>query len=209
LGRAVPDVPDKHGRVLEIVRAEYAKSGFEWLVPLGFENTFVLVIRGDEARRQSVTSLSEAAGSRVRWRLGIGQEFKDRKDGLPSLVKTYDLPIAPVPTVLNLTRLYRELEANTVDMISANSTDGLLSVLDVRPLEDDRHFFPPYDAGLVVSTKTLNSRPRLRETLRQLEGKFSPQQMQQMNYLIDGEHREPAVVADTFLRDAGLGGAPR
>src|SRR5205823_3409651 len=151
-----------------------------------------------------VKTLSETAAKWPNVRLGIGTEFRRRPDGLDQLVTTYGLQIAPVPTVLDLTRLYRELEARNVDLISANSTDGLLSVLDVQVLEDDRAFFPPYEAGLVVRTDTLNRRPGLREALQQLDGKLSAAQMQRFNYLVDAEHQTTEKVADQFLRNAGL-----
>jgi osmoprotectant transport system substrate-binding protein len=200
-------VPTDRARALELVQREYKKLGLDWLVPLGFENTFVLVIRGADARRLNVKTLTEAALAQSGWRLGIGTEFKQRDDGLAKLAEKYQLRIAPVPTVLDLTRLYRELEAGTVDMISANSTDGLLSVLYVQALQDDQHFFPPYEAGLVVRAATLDRMPGLREALLKLDGKLSSQQMQRLNYLVDAEHRPVKDVALTFLRDAGIVGS--
>lgn len=167
----------------------------EWLRPFGFINTFAMVVRRDA--RQS--TLSAAAQARA-WRLGMGYEFRQRPDGLDGLLKTYHLRLDGDPLTMDLGLLYTALQSRKADMIAANSTDGLLSVLDVTPLEDDRHYFPPYQCAVVAREATLAKYPGLRPALEQLSGKITETVMRNLNYQIDGKHRRVAEVAAEFLR---------
>ena len=143
-------------KALAAVRAGYAKWGLEWLEPLGFENTFAMTVRDEDAARLHVSTLSEAAASGP-WRLGAGYEFATRPDGLPGLLKTYGLRLEGAPKTMDLGLLYQALMKKQVDMAAANGTDGLLSVLPVRVLVDDRLIVGEVDAkGLVVSDVALD-----------------------------------------------------
>lgn len=190
------------------VRAEYqARFGILWLDPLGFNNTFAMVIRGEDARRSRIESLSDAArhaAGKEGWTLGVGYEFQQRPDGLPGLLKTYRLPLKGSPKTMDLGLLYKALEQKQVDMVAANATDGLLSVMDVKVLRDDKRYFPPYQAALTVRAGALAARPGLKEALEQLSGKFSDEIMRALNYQVDGKHRPVNEVAVTFLRAAGF-----
>ncbi|HZT31047.1 MAG TPA: glycine betaine ABC transporter substrate-binding protein [Bryobacteraceae bacterium] len=189
--------------VLEQVRRAYRRRwDLEWLDPLGFNNTFVLAVRGADARAEHLGTLSDAARRKKGWLLGAGYEFLTRPDGLPGLQNTYHLPLAGTPKTMDLGLLYRALEQNQVDMVAANGTDGMLSVLDVRILADDRHYFPPYQAALVVRLGALRAWPAVRPALAGLSGRISDQQMRRLNYEVDGKHRPVAEVAREFL--AGL-----
>ena len=195
--------------VLARVRSEYQKRfNIVWLDPLGFNNTFAMVIRGEDARRNQIDSLSDAArytSGKEGWSLGVGYEFQQRPDGLPGLLKTYRLSIKKgSPKTMDLGLLYKALEQKQVDMVAANATDGLLSVMDVKVLKDDKRYFPPYQAALTVRAETLAAHPRLKEALDQLSGKFSDEVMRALNYQIDGKHRPVGEVAVTFLRAAGF-----
>lgn len=194
--------------VLSRVRAEYqARFGILWLDPLGFNNTFAMVIRGEDARRNRIESLSEAArhaAGKEGWRLGVGYEFQQRADGLPGLMKTYKLPLKGSPKTMDLGLLYKALEQKQVDMVAANATDGQLSVMDVKVLRDDKRYFPPYQAALTVRADTLAARPGLKEALALLSGKFSDEIMRALNHQVDGKHRPVNEVAVTFLRAAGF-----
>ncbi|HVW83138.1 MAG TPA: glycine betaine ABC transporter substrate-binding protein, partial [Bryobacteraceae bacterium] len=134
-------------RVLEEVRRDYRQWHLEWLDPLGFENTFAMAVRTQDAA--GMKTLSEAAHARS-WRLGAGYEFAHRPDGLPGLLKTYGLQLSGSPRTMDLGLLYQALARRQVDMVAGNSTDGMLSVLPLTVLEDDRHYFPPYECALVV-----------------------------------------------------------
>jgi len=191
--------------VFATVKAEYLKRfRIHWLDPLGFNNTFAMVIRGPDARRNRIDSLSDAARYAGGWTLGVGYEFQQRPDGLPGLLKTYKLPVKGSPKTMDLGLLYKALEEKQVDMVAANATDGLLSVMDVTVLRDDKRYFPPYQAALIVRDDLLAAHPTLKDILALLSGKFSDQIMRTLNYQVDGKHRPLAEVAMTFLRAAGF-----
>jgi osmoprotectant transport system substrate-binding protein len=187
------------GAVMAQVRAAYRQRwNLEWLRPLGFNNTFAMMVRGDIARRTGIRTLSEAARAQA-WKLGAGYEFKQRPDGLAGLLATYGLRTEGDPVTMDLGLLYAALKSHKVDLIAANSTDGLAAVLDVAMLEDDRHYFPPYECAVVVRESTLSRVPGLREAIEELSGKFPDAAMRKLNFGVDGEHRPPAQVASRFL----------
>ena len=191
--------------VFEQVQSEYLRRfGIDWLDPLGFNNTFAMVIRTEDARRGGMKTLSDAAKRSTGWLLGVGYEFQQRPDGLSGLLKTYGLPLKGSVRTMDLGLLYKALEQKQVDMVAGNATDGSLSILDVTVLQDDRHYFPPYEAAIAVRTRTLAAHPTLRNVLAELSGKFTDAVMQKLNYQIDGQHRPVRDVAQNFLRQAGL-----
>jgi osmoprotectant transport system substrate-binding protein len=168
---------------------------------LGFENTFAMVIRGEDARRLQVTTLSEAARYTPQWRLGVGYEFEQRPDGLPGLSAAYGLKFAGSPRTMDLGLLYRALNAHQVDMIAANSTDGPIQAFGLIALVDDKHYFPPYQAVPLVRDEALARWPQIKDALQALAGEISADDMRAMNEAIDGQHRDPAeVVRDFFAR---------
>jgi osmoprotectant transport system substrate-binding protein len=171
---------------------------------LGFENTFAMVIRGDDARRLHLTTLSEAAQYTPQWHLGVGYEFEQRPDGLPGLSAAYGLKFAGPPRTMDLGLLYRALEAHQVDMIAANSTDGPIEALGLAALEDDKHYFPPYQAVPLIRTEALERWPQIANALAELAGRISAKEMRAMNEAVDGEHRDPAEVVREFRRGKGL-----
>jgi osmoprotectant transport system substrate-binding protein len=186
--------------VLERVRTEYRKRwGLEWLDPLGFDNTFAMVVRGPDARAQGIETLTDAAHRKQGWALGVGYEFLQRPDGLAGLLATYHLPLAGNPKSMDLGLLYSALEQKQVDMAAANATDGMLSVLDVKMLRDDRHYFPPYQAAVIVRAESLAAHQGLRAALDQLSGKLTAATMRELNHQLDGKHRPPAEVAREWL----------
>jgi glycine betaine/choline ABC-type transport system substrate-binding protein len=184
---------------LQQVRTAYEKNWhLAWLPPLGFNNTFAMMIGGPVARAAGIETLSAASAKRT-WRLGAGYEFQQRPDGLAGLLKTYGLRTDGAPVAMDLGLLYAALQAGKVDMIAANSTDGLASVLDVKILADDRRYFPPYECAVVVREETLARFPALRGALEELSGKLSDDVMRKLNYAVDGQHRPVAEVAAGFL----------
>ena len=193
-------LPSDRAGVLAQVRSEYEKRWrLEWMAPLGFDNSFAIVIHGDEARRSHFRTLSEAARRRTGWVMGAGYEFLERPDGLKGLAKTYGLQIKGQVKTMDLGLLYRALDQRQVEVIAASATDGMLSVLDVTVLDDDKHYFPPYEAAAVVRTGSLTSRGGLREALEELSGKLTTATMRKLNYEVDGRHRPLADVAREFL----------
>jgi osmoprotectant transport system substrate-binding protein len=191
--------------VLNTIRHLYA-SRFNITVedPLGFENTFAMVVRGEDARKLHLMTLSEAAKYTPQWQLGVGYEFEQRPDGLPGLSKAYGLKFTAAPRTMDLGLLYRALEAHQVDMIAANSTDGPIQALGLVALQDDRHYFPPYQAVPLVREEALKRWPQMQVALDALAGKITAGDMRTMNEAIDGEHRDPADVVREFRQKHGL-----
>lgn len=191
--------------VYATVKAEYlTRFHIHWLEPLGFNNTFAMVIRGKDARRLRIETLSEASKHDKGWRLGVGYEFQQRPDGLSGLLKTYAFSLKGSVTTMDLGLLYQALEQQHVDMIAANGTDGRLSVQDVTVLRDDKGYFPPYQAALAVRAAAIEAHPQLVAALNELAGTFSDSTMRRLNYQVDGEHRPVREVAASFLRDSKL-----
>ena len=192
-------------QVYEQVKREYAQR-FQLAVeePLGFNNTFVLVMRGSDARRLYLQTISQAARFAPQWRAGFGYEFMERADGYHGLVHTYGLGFAATPRIMDLGLLYRALLEKQVDIVAGNSTDGLIAARDLAVLADDRHYFPPYQAVPIMREQTLTRHPEVGIALEQLAGKISDQDMRRMNYGVDGEHRDIQEVVREFLRSKHL-----
>lgn len=188
-------------QVYQRVKSEYEKRLGLTLGPaFGFNDTFAMEIRGKEARRLNLKTLSEAAGYAPRWRAGFGYEFMERPDGYKGLVAAYGLHFAEAPRIMDLGLLARALDEGQIDLAAGNTTDGLIPALDLFVLEDDRHYFPPYEAVPVVRRQTLEQHPEVARVLAEFAGKISDQEMQQLNYAVDGEHRDVKEVAREFLR---------
>lgn len=203
---AVLDLPaDRNAAsVRETISREYARRySIRWLPPFGFDNSFAMVIPGQIARAHELSTLSAAAALGKKWSLGASYEFEGRPDGLPALNEVYGMQWLGPPMTMDLGLLYRALEQRQVTMVAANATDGMLSKLDVRVLEDDRDAFPPYEAAVAVRDEALKRRPRLRETLEELAGQIDAATMRRLNYAVDGERRPIEEVAAGFL--TGLG----
>jgi osmoprotectant transport system permease protein len=185
--------------VYEQVKREYA-SNFKVDVspPLGFENTFAILVRGDVARQLQLQTISDAAPHTRQWRAGFGQDFKTRDDGYPGLSKAYNLHFAEVRE-MELSLTYIALSSKQVDLIAANSTDGRIQQLDLVQLVDDRHYFPPYEAVYLTRQDTLARVPQLQDVLRRMSNAISTDEMRRLNYEIDGNKRDPKEVVRTWL----------
>ena len=191
--------------VYERVKKEYAERfGLEVTEPLGFENTFAMVIRGEDAKKYNARRLSDITALAPKWRAGVGYEFLERPDGFNGLCERYDLKFGAKPRVMDLGLIYRALVDHQVDVVAGNSTDGMISALGLVALEDDRHYFPPYDAVPVVRKAALERFPTLSAVIGELAGKVSAADIRQMNYAVDGLHREPAAVVREFRKAKGL-----
>jgi osmoprotectant transport system substrate-binding protein len=187
------------------VKAEYAKRfGLEVTEPLGFNNTFAMVVRGEDARNNHLRKLSDVAPLAKKWRMGVGYEFLERPDGFRGWASSYDLQFAEKPRVMDLGLLYRALKEKQVDIVAGNSTDGLIDALGLVILEDDRRYIPPYDAVPIVRQETLERVPQLRAALLKLGGCISAADMRKLNFAVDGEHRDAAEVVREFRRAKGL-----
>lgn len=185
--------------VREAVTAEYRKQwNLVWGPPLGFENTFALVMRGEDARRLGIRKISDLAAHAASIRPGFGYEFLEREDGFPGLVKTYGLAFAERPVQMDLGLLYPALESRKVDLVAGNSTDGLIDAIGGVVLEDDRRYFPPYEAAFVLRGEAWN-RPVVRAFFESLAGRLDAATMRRLNAAADKDKRRPEDIAKEFL----------
>jgi glycine betaine/choline ABC-type transport system substrate-binding protein len=193
-------------RVRQQVDSVYRERfGAVWTEGLGFENTFAILVRRSEAQRLGIRTISDAVPHMRTWRAVFGYEFTERADGFPALAQHYGITLERQPVNMELGLVYRALADGRGDFSSGNSTDGQIAALDLFMLEDDKHFFPPYEAAPVVRTAVLERHPQLREALRALGGAISADRMRELNRLVDVEQRPVAEVARGFL--ATLAGA--
>ena len=191
--------------VYQRVKRDYAnRFGLSVGPPLGFDDTFAMVIRGEDARRLQLKTLSQAAAFAPRWRAGFGYEFMERPDGYKGLVASYGLRFAEAPRIMDLGLITRALKEKQVDIIAGNNTDGLIPALDLFVLEDDHHYFPPYEAVAIMRGEMLKNHPEVAVALEPLEGAISDAEMRRLNYAVDGEHRDPTEVVREFLRRRNL-----
>jgi osmoprotectant transport system substrate-binding protein len=198
-------VAGDRAQVYEQVKRQY-ESHFALTLgpPFGFNDTFAMEIRGEDARRLKITTLSQAGAFTPQWRAGFGYEFMERPDGYAGLAAAYSLHFATAPRVMDLGLLAPALKNHQIDLAAGNATDGLIPALDLFVLEDDRHYFPPYEAVAVVRQQSLREHPEVTQAIADLGGKISDQEMQKLNYALDGQHREAKDVAQEFLRSKRL-----
>ncbi len=186
--------------VYEQVKQQYQQRfHLDVMPPLGFNNSFAMVMRPDDARRLGVKTLSQLAPVAPQLRLGVGYEFLERQDGYKGLVATYDLHFAEAPRVMDLGLLYRALQNKSVDIVAGNNTDGLIAALGLVVLEDDKHYFPPYDAVPIVRPDLFQKCPQAGGVFASLAGRINADQMRAMNYAVDGQKQDAAAVAQAFL----------
>jgi len=188
----------------EVKREYRQRFDLDVMPPLGFDNSFAMVMRGDDARRMGLTKLSQLGPVSPQLRLGVGYEFLERQDGYQGLVRAYELRFAAGPRVMDLGLLYRALENRSVDIVAGSNTDGLISALGLVVLEDDRHYFPPYDAVPIVRPELFRRYPAAQVAFDALAGKITADEMRKMNYAVDGEKKEAAAIVQSFLKQRAL-----
>lgn len=171
---------------------------------LGFENTFAMVVRDDDAKKWNLRTISDAGAHGGEMRLGVGYEFEERPDGLRGLEAAYGLKFAGDPRTMDLGLLYRALTSNQVDMVAGSSTDGPIRALGLVALEDDKHYFPPYEAVPLAREDSLRRHPGIQVAMDRLAGKISADEMRAMNDAVDGQHKDVGAVVRDFRRTKGL-----
>ncbi|MFL6440187.1 MAG: glycine betaine ABC transporter substrate-binding protein [Terriglobales bacterium] len=191
--------------VFNEVREQYrARFHLTVIAPFGFNNSFAMVMRSDQARKLGITKLSQAKPFAPQWTFGCGYEFLERPDGYNGFVRRYRLTFRDKPRVMDLGLLYRALQDRQIDLAAGNDTDGLIAALNMTVLEDDLHYFPPYEAVPVVNDDALRRFPRLASVLNELANTISDEEMRQMNYAVDGQHRDVVDVVKEFRSKKGL-----
>ncbi|WP_377478107.1 MAG: glycine betaine ABC transporter substrate-binding protein [Microcoleus anatoxicus] len=187
--------------VFNYIKQEYPQQfKAEWIEPLGFNNSFAIIVRGDDAKKFNLQTISQLGKVSPKLRAGFGPEFKEREDGFPGLAKTYGIKFAEEPKELLLGLLVQALQQKEVDVIAGNTTDGLIESFGLVVLKDDKNYFPSYEAVPVVRSQILTKYPELRSVLAELGGKISEAEMRKMNYLVDGKQQDAGEVAQQFLQ---------
>jgi osmoprotectant transport system substrate-binding protein len=171
---------------------------------LGFQDSFAMVVRGDDAGRLGLRTISDVAKVRPLMRLGVGYEFAERPDGLRGLSAAYGLHFAGDPRTMELGLLYRALAAKQVDIVAGNSTDGAIQSMGFVALKDDRHYFPPYEAVPLVREDSLKRWPQIGVAMERLAGKVSEEDMRAMNLAVEQQHRDVGEVVREFRAAHGL-----
>jgi osmoprotectant transport system substrate-binding protein len=190
---------DNSAAIYNRVKQQYAQRfNLDVTEPLGFENTFAMVVRGTDAQNLHLRTMSDLTPIAPKWRAGVGYEFIERPDGFPGWSARYNLHFAAQPSVMDLGLLYRALLDHQVDIVAGNSTDGLIDSLHLVALEDDRHYFPPYDAVPIVRRAALEKFPQLRQALADLSGKLTAAEMRHLNAQVDADQRDVATVVRAF-----------
>ena len=196
---------DNSTAIFNRVKQQYAQRfNLELTEPLGFENTFAMVIRGDDANNLHLHTMSDLAPIAPKWHAGVGYEFLERPDGFRGWSDRYKLRFAAPPNVMDLGLLYRALLDHQVDIVAGNSTDGLIDSLHLVALEDDLHYFPPYDAVPIVRRDAFEKFPQLRAALADLSGKISAAEMRHLNAQVDADQRDVAAVVRAFRATKNL-----
>jgi osmoprotectant transport system permease protein len=191
-----PPITDPR-EVYDRTKAEYAeKFSLVLSPPLGFGNDFAILVRGEVARKNNLKSISDAVPISRNWQAGFGQDFMSRADGYPGFAKAYSFNFARQPREMDLSLTYRALQSGELDIIAGNSTDGLISALDLFQLEDDKRYFPPYEAVFIARAE---SEPALADAFRELAAAISTEAMRKLNYAVDADKRTPRAVAAEFL----------
>jgi osmoprotectant transport system substrate-binding protein len=199
-----PTTPDS-AAVYQRVKQLYAQRfQLELTEPLGFENTFAMVIRPDDANNLHLRRISDLTSVAPKWRAGVGYEFQERPDGYAGLTRRYNLRFAAPPTAMDLGLIYRALLDHQVDVVAGNSTDGQIDSLGLIALQDDLHYFPPYDAVPIVRQSTLAKFPQLRAVLAELAGKLTAADIRRLNYAVDAQHQDAAAVVRAFRESRNL-----
>jgi len=199
-----PDNEDGAQIYARVQRQYSERFNLDLTEPLGFENTFAMVVRGADAQNLHLRTMSDLAPIASKWRVGVGYEFLERPDGFPGWSSRYNLHFAAQPNVMDLGLLYRALLDHQVDIVAGNSTDGLIDSLHLFALEDDRHYFPPYDAVPIVRHDAFAKFPQLREALADLHNKISAEEMRHLNAQVDADQRDVATVVRAFRASKNL-----
>jgi osmoprotectant transport system permease protein len=190
------------GRVFAQVRERYAALGITAMPRLGYDNTFAILVRADDAARLGLKTVGDLNKYRDA-RAGFGYEFLERADGFKGLTAAYGLRFAGEPRTMDLNLIYRAVAAKEIDVTAGDMTSGQIAALDLVVLEDDRHYFPVYEAVPLVRANVLQQHPEIAEALRHLEGRISDEEMRRMNYAVDAGKQDPFQVVRAFLDRIG------
>jgi osmoprotectant transport system permease protein len=206
--RQPPLPPERRAAVWQRARQLYdERYGLRMFPSLGFENSFAILIRQADGQRLGLRTISDAVQPARQWRAAFGYEFLNREDGFPGLAKRYGLRFVAPPSAMDLGLTYRALADGQVDLIAGDSTNGLISALKLQKLDDDRAYFPPYDAVPVFNAASLRRHPPLVPVLDRLSGRLSAATMQKLNAAVDLQGQTPELVVRRWRRESAAGRA--
>jgi glycine betaine/choline ABC-type transport system substrate-binding protein len=199
------EVLNDKDRVFDIVKKDFAKQyDLVWLSPLGFNNTYTMTMRREQASALGIGRISDLKKHQDTLRSGFTAEFMERPDGYKGLCRTYGLSFRQPPRDLDPGLMYKAIQEQEVDLICGFATDGRIPAFNLKSLEDDKRFFPPYYAAPLVRGRTLAEKPMLKQALSALDGILSDGEMRGMNYAVDQEGKKAADVAERFLQEHKL-----
>jgi Periplasmic glycine betaine/choline-binding (lipo)protein of an ABC-type transport system (osmoprotectant binding protein) len=191
-------------KAYEIVKKAYGEQKkITWLKPLGFNNTYTLSMRREHAESLGVEKISDLVPLAPTLTFACEAEFMERPDGYPGLKATYNLEFDKVSS-MDVGLMYGAVRDGQVDVIDAFATDGRIPAFDLKVLEDDKNFFPPYDAAPIIRQDTLAKYPELEERLNRLAGKLNDEEMAKLNAQVDLEKKVPRDVVAQWLKAQGI-----
>jgi osmoprotectant transport system permease protein len=193
------EVPHDSVQAFERARELYARAGVTVLSPLGFNNTFTILVRRQDAQALGLRTIEDLRSVARQWTPGFGYEFLQRADGYAGLIGTYDLQFGAAPRGMDLSLIYRALAERQVDVIAGDATSALIKAYDLAPLEDNRRYFPPYDAVPLVRTATLLRHPAVGRALARLTGRVSDENMRALNAAVDLDDQDVRTAVRRFL----------
>ncbi|KOP69038.1 glycine/betaine ABC transporter substrate-binding protein [Bacillus sp. FJAT-18019] len=178
--------------------------GFTWMNPLGFENTYAFTVRKDLAETNGYTKISDVKKDMANMKLGVDTTWLERStDGYPAFSKAYDIKFGQIfPMEISL--VYSAVANEQVDIVLAYSTDSRLKAYELQTLQDDKQFFPPYDASPVLRSDLLKEHPEIQDAIAPIIGKLNADTMISLNYQVDIEKKSEREVAIAYLKEQGL-----
>lgn len=199
---ALKEAPIKDPKKAMIATQQGFKKKFDqtFFDSYGFANTYAFMVTKETAKKYHLETVSDLAKHSKDLRLGMDSSWMNRKgDGYEGFKKEYGFDFGTVrPMQIGL--VYDALNSEKLDVALGYSTDGRIAAYDLKVLKDDKQFFPPYAASAVATNELLRQHPELKTTINKLTGKISTSEMQRLNYEADGKGKEPAVVAEEFLK---------
>ena len=199
------DVITDADEAYQVVAEEFDKQfNIKWLSPLGLNNTYTLAVTQEVAEEYGVETFSDLAGVSENLIFGAEHEFFNRQDGFEGLVEAYDMKFAGEPKKMQVALKYQAIGNGDMDVTDAFATDGQIIQYNLKILEDDKGFFPPYYVAPIVKNETLGQFPELEEVLNMLAGLVDDATMTELNYRVDVEGESVEAVAADFLTEAGL-----
>lgn len=196
-------ITDPEEALYYVTKTYHERFDLQWLKPFGFNNTYAITVRASDAAQNGWNTISDLKESANNLLAGFTAEFAERPDGYPGLRQTYILQFGDVRD-FDPSLMYEAIRNNEVDVICAFATDGRIAAYNLKPLKDDRNFFPPYHAAPVIREEMLKAHPKLGDVLSLFGGLIDNATMQRLNFEVDGKKRRTAEVVEEFLKAKGI-----